>query len=177
MRKPSPARAGRQDRVKKLRKAGIRRIEQLGLPDPCPIETLCRCLGEQRGRLITLVPTAIVASQPCGMWLAAPGADVIFFDLHTTRAHQEHIILHELGHIICEHRGTGVLSDENARQLFPDLDPGIVREMLMRSGYDDLQEQEAEVLASLLAERIGQPETAGPIRPGGVLERVERTLL
>jgi hypothetical protein len=178
MRTPSLDPAGRQRRLKRLRKDGTRRIEQLGLPDACDIETLCARLGEDRRRPLTLVPAAIESSQPCGMWLSTRDVDVIFFDADTTRAHQEHIILHELGHIICGHRTAGGMNDASARQLFPDLDPALVRDMLMRTGYDDEQEQEAEVLASLLAERIGRPAaTAAPVSPDAAMERVERTLL
>nr|WP_234364880.1 toxin [Streptomyces sp. RTd22] len=150
---------------------------------------LCRHLGEIRERPITLVPMPIPTSHPCGMWVAARDEDLIFFDANTTSAHQEHIILHELGHIICCHRGAGWLDEASARLLFPNLDPDIVRDMLLRATYDDVQEQEAEIIAYLLSQRLGgsteahgtpPAEEAGDGAASGrdaTLSRIERTLI
>jgi hypothetical protein len=175
----TPAGQDRREHLKRLREAGAQRIAELGLPDQCDLPTLCRRLGELRDRPITLVPMPMLATHPCGMWVAAHEADLIFFDANTTSAHQEHIILHELGHIICCHRGSGLLDDESARSLFPNLNPDIVRDMLMRATYDDVQEQEAEIIAYLLSERLGTSSApAGPDRPGeeDAIGRIERAL-
>jgi hypothetical protein len=188
----SSATRDRHDHLKRLRENGIRRIAELNLPDPCEMATLVRRLGEMRNRPVTLVSMAMKASHPCGMWLAARTEDVIFFDANTTKAHQEHIILHELGHIICCHRGAGLLDDDSARQLFPNLNPDIIRDMLMRATYHDVQEQEAEIIAYLLSQRVGSTaerhgvSAAGDAgRPGdaadagktAMLSRIERTLI
>jgi len=177
-------RAGCDDRhkqVRQLREAGTRRIAELGLRGPLDLAALCSQLGERRGRPITLVPLPMPASYPCGMWVAAREEDLVFFDANTTEAHKEHIILHELGHMICCHRGSGVLDDASARALFPNLDPEIVRDMLARATYDDLQEQEAEVIAYLLAEAMGgasgTPGQAARPEEQDILRRLERSLL
>ncbi|MER7466688.1 toxin [Streptomyces sp. NPDC097981] len=188
MRLPGKGRSADQDRrsqLKKLRKDGARRIAALDLPEGADVAELCRYLGEIRNRPITLVPMPMPASQPCGMWVAARDEDLIFYDANTTSAHQEHIILHELGHIICCHRGAGLLDEASSRILFPNLDPDLVRDMLLRATYDDVQEQEAEVIAYLLSQRLGGAEDRGE-RPaatdGGasgktaMLSRIERTL-
>ncbi|MFF4607433.1 toxin [Streptomyces sp. NPDC001339] len=173
----------RRSQLKRLRKAGARRIAELDLPKVADVAELCRHLGEIRDRPITLVPMQMPASHPCGMWVAARDEDLIFYDANTTSAHQEHIILHELGHIICCHRGAGWLDEASARLLFPNLDPGLVRDMLLRAAYDDVQEQEAEVIAYLLAQRMGgtggRPcaSPAGESGKGAVLSRIERTLI
>lgn len=151
---------------------------------------LCRYLGEVRDRPITLVPMQMPAtSHPCGMWVAARDEDLIFYDANTTSAHQEHIILHELGHIICCHRGAGWLDEASARLLFPNLDPDLVRDMLLRATYDDVQEQEAEIIAYLLSQRMGSAEERHGPPPAGeagddaeagknaMLSRIERTLI
>jgi hypothetical protein len=177
----------RRSRLKKLRKAGAQRIDALDLPKVADVAELCRHLGEVRGRPITLVPMQMPASHPCGMWVAARDEDLIFYDANTTSAHQEHIILHELGHIICCHRGAGWLDEASARLLFPNLDPDLVRDMLLRATYDDAQEQEAEIIAYLLSQRVGSTEEqhdAPPAAEGGgngrqdaMLSRIERTLI
>ncbi|MFA7761936.1 toxin [Streptomyces sp. NPDC048723] len=179
----------RRSRLKKLRKAGAQRIAELDLPAAADVAELCRHLGEVRDRPITLVPMQMPSSHPCGMWVAARDEDLIFYDANTTGAHQEHIILHELGHIICCHRGAGGLDEAAARLLFPNLDPELVRDMLLRATYDDVQEQEAEIIAYLLSQRIGdddQRHTAAPAAAAGedgsptksaTLSRIERTLI
>ncbi|GAA3586452.1 hypothetical protein GCM10022222_83940 [Amycolatopsis ultiminotia] len=170
----------RREQLLRMREEGDRRIAELDLPANYDLATLCARLGEIRERPITLVPLPMPASHPCGMWVAARGEDLIFFDANTTGAHQEHIILHELGHIICCHRGSGLLDDESARSLFPNLDPDIVRDMLMRATYDDEQEQEAEIIAYLLSEQMGRkpkPTTKPPAEQENPIDRIERLLL
>nr|WQM80049.1 toxin [Streptomyces sp.] len=179
----------RRSQLKRLRKAGAQRIADLDLPEVADVAELCRYLGEIRERPITLVPMPIPTSHPCGMWVAARDEDLIFFDANTTSAHQEHIILHELGHIICCHRGAGWLDEASARLLFPNLDPDIVRDMLLRATYDDVQEQEAEIIAYLLSQRLGGGAEAHGTPPAeeaadgaasgrdATLSRIERTLI
>lgn len=194
MRFPRKGRFAGQDRrsqLKRLRKDGTRRIAELDLPKAADVAELCRHLGEIRDRPITLVPMEMPASHPCGMWVAARDEDLIFYDANTTSAHQEHIILHELGHIICCHRGAGLLDEATARLLFPNLDPDLVRDMLLRATYDDVQEQEAEIIAYLLSQRVGGAEHRQSGTPQGsgeaaeaeasgtnaMLNRIERTLI
>ncbi|GAA2488894.1 toxin [Streptomyces gobitricini] len=172
----------RRSRLKRLRKAGARRIAALDLPQVADVAALCRHLSEVRGRPITLVPMRMPASHPCGMWVAARDEDLIFYDANTTGAHQEHIILHELGHIICCHRGAGWLDEASSRLLFPDLDPDLVRDMLLRATYDDVQEQEAEIIAYLLSQRVGSTGARRGTAPAGpgknaTLNRIEQTLI
>jgi hypothetical protein len=181
-RKGRSADQDRRSRLKRLRKAGAQRIADLDLPRVADVAELCRHLSEVRGRPITLVPMQMPASHPCGMWVAARDEDLIFYDANTTSAHQEHIILHELGHIICCHRGAGWLDEASARLLFPDLDPDLVRDMLLRATYDDVQEQEAEIIAYLLSQRVGSTKGrhgTAPAEPGknATLSRIERTLI
>ncbi|MEU2451938.1 toxin [Streptomyces sp. NPDC012765] len=188
-RKERSADHDRRSQLKKLRKAGARRIAELDLPQVTDVAELCRHLGEVRDRPITLVPMQMPSSHPCGMWVAARDEDLIFYDANTTGAHQEHIILHELGHIICCHRGAGGLDEAAARLLFPNLDPELVRDMLLRATYDDVQEQEAEIIAYLLSQRMGDAEqrhgTVPAAEPGkdgnparsATLSRIERTLI
>lgn len=140
----------RHDDLRRIRVDGARRIEELGISGIQDLHEICRRIGVIRGRPITLIPIPMKAAQPCGIWVALESEEIIFYDANTTRAHQEHIIRHELGHIICCHRGAGILDDESARILFPNLEPQIVRDMLQRATYDDAQEQEAEMIAFLL---------------------------
>jgi hypothetical protein len=98
--------------------------------------------------------------------------DYVFYEHETSQLHREHIILHELGHLLCEHQPTEVIDAEVVAQLFPHLNPAVVHRVLGRTTYTAVEEQEAEMLASLVRERVehesrergGEPESlmAGP---------------
>ncbi|MDQ3576270.1 MAG: ImmA/IrrE family metallo-endopeptidase [Actinomycetota bacterium] len=149
--------ASRRSDLKRARRECASLLSALNLPTSCDLTALCGHLAAVRGRPLHLVPVAMNASQPCGLWVSASDADWIFYDADTTPAHQEHIILHEIGHMICCHRGGGHLDEDTATVFFPDIDPRLVRDMLGRTTYDDAQEQQAEVMAYLLADILRAP--------------------
>lgn len=175
-----PDQGGGDRRLKQLRRACEARLSTLHFPANCTITALCERVASQRGRPIYLVPLAMAATHPCGFWVATEAADFILYEANTSRTHQEHIVAHELAHMICCHRGTTALDDMSARTLFPDVDPQLVRDMLRRAGYTDSQEQEAEVMASVILERLKRrPPEAPPATAGDFAEavaRIERSL-
>ena len=91
------------------------------------------------------------------MWFALDGADYVFYDETTSGLHREHIIAHELAHLMWDHGSAEVVAPELVAALLPDLDPSLVRRMLSRSSYSSVEEQEAEVMASLV---LQQAETS-----------------
>jgi len=117
-------------------------------------------VAERRSRAIILVPTTDVPDV-MGMWVATDTMDLILYEQSTTPPHQDHIILHELSHLLCDHfRGT--LPDaDHMRSLLPDLDPAMVRRVLGRTGYSADEEREAELLASLIAQRAARATDSG----------------
>lgn len=139
-------------------------LRDLGVEAPLDVEELCRRLGDKRGRLIQLVPYALPVPGPFGLWLATTQADIVLFQEETTRGHQEHIILHELGHIISNHEGDES-DDVIWRTLIPSLPPETVRRALRRTGYDQQHEREAELVATIIKEWATLLEALG--RPGG----------
>ena len=92
-------------------------LRQLDARPPLDIPEMCAQLGILRGRPIYLRAHPLPASGPFGVWLSLSAADYIFYQEHTSQPHQEHIILHELGHLIAEHR-----SDGRAPALLPQAD-------------------------------------------------------
>jgi len=98
---------------------------------------------------------------PCGVWVAGPAADYIFYEEGTSPLHREHIILHELSHLLCGHDAAPVLEVEFTQVLFPHLRPDLVQTVLRRAAYSSEQEQEAELLASLILERVASSPPAG----------------
>lgn len=137
-------------------------LAELDAPATCDIHELCDLVAGQRARRIHRVPIAMSAMHPCGFWISTERIDFIVYESDTSRIHQEHIIAHELAHIICCHRGGTTFTDASARLLFPDLDPDLVRDMLRRAGYSDRQEQEAEMLASLIMEQVNRRHPGAP---------------
>ncbi|MET9857263.1 hypothetical protein ABZY57_30590 [Streptomyces sp. NPDC006450] len=92
----------------------------------------------------------------CGMWVSMGDADLVHYTPVASRPHQTHIILHELAHILLDHREPGVPQPEMLAQLFPDLDPAMVTRLLGRgrTKATTRQEQEAELLASVMWRRF-----------------------
>ncbi|MFF2863686.1 hypothetical protein ACFVSX_27850 [Streptomyces rubiginosohelvolus] len=100
---------------------------------PFSVTALCQLLGASRGRPIDLVEWELPADGPFGVLISRDDRDVIAYQSLTTKAHQSHIILHEVGHIIAfdfdGRRPTGALS---------------------RTAYSDRDERDAEIIASTL---------------------------
>ncbi|ADG98901.1 conserved hypothetical protein [Segniliparus rotundus DSM 44985] len=132
-------------------------IERLDIPEPWDRARFVENVARVRGRAITLmpVPAAILADNPCGLWLVREHDDIVLFEEGTSEYHADQIIMHELGHMILGHdKGAG---DEGlarmAQPLLPHLDPATVRAALGRTAYGEPREKEAELFASLMMAR------------------------
>ncbi|OEJ21022.1 hypothetical protein [Streptomyces subrutilus] len=143
---------------KELRRYCTGKVKELEIPERSDVNALCDLLEQRRGRPITLleVPMPTGAGKPCGLWVATDDEDYICYQQYTTQAHQEHIIRHELGHMVCEHVAAPVMPDEVAQLLMPTLAPVLVRSVLGRTQYSNAEERAAELVASLMP-----METAG----------------
>ncbi|GAA2591591.1 hypothetical protein [Streptomyces axinellae] len=150
-------------------------LNQLSVPHPFAIDTLCQELSAQRQRPLHLhpLPQQTAQNSICGVWLATETDDHIFFEQRTSRVHQEHILLHEIGHMLFDHHGTDLDHGKVSQALLPDLSPQLVQRLLGRTSYTNRQEQEAEMLASLLRIRVSQSAARAP---HGVLARLEAAL-
>lgn len=93
--------------------------------------------------------------------------------------HQEHIVLHELGHILWEHEAS--LVEAGHFPMLAHLDPQVVRQVLGRNRYSATEEQQAEFVASLILEQIteGSAQEIWDVAPetAGLVQRLERTFL
>lgn len=120
------------------------------------VRALCAALAVQRGRPIHLEPHPL-PPYLAGMWLATPRGDYIFYTQDATLPHQDHIILHELAHLLCDHQSHLTDAELAAlrRDLLPDLSGEAIRHTLLRARprYADVREREAELLASLIEQR------------------------
>ncbi|MEU0024531.1 hypothetical protein [Streptomyces sp. NPDC006335] len=144
--------------------------EQIRLPQPFSIASFRDHVAAQRGRPLYLhaLPLEAATVGACGLWLATTADDHIFYEQHTSALHQEHIVLHEFGHMLFDHHPVaGEVGDGDALgAVLPDLDPRMIGRILGRTNYSTRQEREAELLASLLRTGADQPprqERHGPL--------------
>ncbi len=127
------------------------------------VQTLCEALARQRRRPIHPEASQLPADV-AGAWLATATADYIFYVRGTTAPHQEHIILHEVAHLLCGHHALSAEVDTLQQDWFPHLDAEIVRSALSRVNYSRDEEREAELLASLIEQRWLAKRPSSPPR-------------
>jgi hypothetical protein len=161
-----------------VRRRSLALVAELDLPEPFDMDEFCRALGRRRGRPLHRVAANLPTGSPSGMWVATPDADYVFFEQRTTALHQRHIVLHELGHLISNHDAPPAMTDATSQALLPHLDPSMVRRMLGRTYYSVVEEQQAELVASLVHERISAwaPEPTWAVDPevADLVARLER---
>lgn len=155
-------------------------VEQLDLPKPFSINDLVDQVEERRGRPISLVPMPLPADRgPCGLWVATPEVDYVIYQANTRKAHQGHIVLHEIGHMLCDHKATPAEEREVSRLLLPNIDPSVVRVVLGRTRYDRNEEKAAELVASLIplmAESTPSRSATAPPHVATLISHLERSL-
>ncbi|MGF1425659.1 ParH-like protein [Kitasatospora sp. LaBMicrA B282] len=150
-------------------------MDGIRLPEPFSVARLVETVSEHRGRPLELVELPGLERMPCGVLVATDRSDYIGYPADTTRAHQQHVVLHKIGHLLCGHLDVPGQSSALAAALAPHLSLDLVRRVLglshpgaeHLSHYGDEQEQEAELVASLIALRAtaigrGVPEAARP---------------
>lgn len=153
-------------------------VDGLNLPVPFSVDALVDELARQRRRPIHLfaLPPAMVLNA-CGLWIATDTHDEIYVEEKTTSLHRDHIVLHEIGHILCDHESG---EDISPARLLPDLSPELIERLLARTNYTSEQEQEAELVASLIRTAVtsaasdgvrGELEAALGIRTPGIRSR------
>lgn len=158
----------------------------LGQAQPLTIDALCASIEQRHGRRLTLSPLpkqAGATADLCGLWVSLGDTDHIFYETSTNAFHQRHIILHEISHLLLDHttERDGGGSWPGMEALFPGLDPTMVRRLLARgrTDYTELQEQQAELMATLIHKRSTDHASPGvrPVHEGSAsLDRLARAL-
>ncbi|MEU3372856.1 regulator component [Streptomyces sp. NPDC006711] len=149
-----------------LQRRCIAILRDLGVERSLPFDAVRARVEELRGRPLVLreLPEEAALSGVCGLWLGTDAADYIFYEARTAPLHREHIILHEIGHVLCDHRrDVAAQAGDLAGPGTGDLQPQLVRRLMARSSYSTQEEQEAEMIASLI-QSAGKPSRlAGPM--------------
>jgi hypothetical protein len=155
-------------------------VKLLDIPRPFDIYELAARLAASRRRPIELKEVRTAPNGASGLWVATRDVDYICYERDTSRLHQEHIILHELGHLLCGHTSVEASPGQVLQFLMPTLDPAMVRAVLGRTGYSEPEERQAETFAMLVLERAKRFPPARRPRVSRelteVLERIEAAL-
>jgi hypothetical protein len=144
-------------------------VDALELPEPFTATAFIDILARERGRPIALLPITARPDLPCGLVVATGQSDWILYRADTTELHRTHIVLHEAAHILCGHGergGKGTAMAAAARSLMPHLPAELVRSVLGRTVYDEPEEREAELVASLILHRVARRDRSGRRRTG-----------
>lgn len=157
--------------LREVRRRCERLLEQVDTSEPFDPNAFRDAVAVRRGRPIRMVPHEHMVG-PCGVLVSLRDADFVFYEAGTSPVHRDHIVAHELGHLLCDHVPKDQIGDDVLRALMPDLDPAMVRRVLARTTYGDLEEQEAEMVASLVLGRPRAPEAVDD----PVLHRLHRSL-
>lgn len=157
---------GPLSRLTRLRSECRRRLRDVTVPDPFDLTAFCAGIARRRGRPLYLHPLPTPAATPaCGLWLATGTADHIFHANGVTPLHRQHIVLHEIGHMLCEHTDGNADAVGITNVLLPDLDPAMVARVLRRNGYHAREEKMAEMMASLIGGPYDGADNAGRVDP------------
>lgn len=139
-----------------LRQRCERLLDDLPVPRPFDLARWSEVVAQHRGRRLHLQPMpGLSRTAPCGMWISTRSTDYIFFEANTSPLHAEHIILHEIAHVLSGHTLGAEIADSVLGGLLPDLDPASIHRILGRVGYASEQEREAEMFATLVHARAG----------------------
>ncbi|WP_216211036.1 hypothetical protein [Amycolatopsis aidingensis] len=172
---------------RKLRRQCRQLLSKLDVRPPLDVTDLCHRMGEVRGKPIELVAHPIPVPGPFGVWISTKRVEYILYQQETSQLHQDHIILHELGHILAGHQ-----SDEEDDALLAELYPGTtpdrlreqysamasdaVRRALRRTSYGNTQEREAETVATIILEWASVLDVAAPRPSQGAARGMDTAL-
>lgn len=126
-----------------------------GLPTPWDIDEFCDRLEDHLGRAIELAPVTWMVGESTGAWQRREDYELIAYATNTSPVHQDQIILHELAHLLCAHRGRCVLSVQEAQEKAPDLRAAAFTHLLDRVSVTN-EEHEAEMIATLILARVAR---------------------
>lgn len=131
----------------------------LELPSPFSADALCALVSKRRGRPIVIHESSALTldvNVPCGLWIELDDVDNILVAKGATPSHRDHIVVHELAHVLYNHQG---VTGKNYLSLtVPNLSPALIRRVLGRGSYGPHEEQQAEVLASVIMEQVGREQ-------------------
>ncbi|MFC9896134.1 hypothetical protein ACFVMC_20805 [Nocardia sp. NPDC127579] len=125
------------------------------LPNPWNLTAYLADVAAYRGRSISLrpVPAEMLTEKGCrgkGLWVARKHDDIIVYDDAATERNADHIILHEIGHMLLGHGKAEADPNAPLPPMLAALLPALsVQHVLGRNEFGAEREQEAEVFADM----------------------------
>ncbi|MEU3133151.1 hypothetical protein ABZ691_10055 [Streptomyces sp. NPDC006854] len=175
-----------------------RELQDLGVTPPLDVQDLCERLSRRRGRPLFLREAPLPKPGPSGMWAEYDTYDVILYQQETTRLHQEHIILHEVGHILVAENENAAeepsgeaepggpdtdaeeevtaLDVEGWATLMPVFGTESINRVAQRCSYDDGEECSVELVATIILEWSALLASSTPPADDPALRRIEAAL-
>lgn len=175
-----------------------RELQDLGITPPLDVAELCQALSRRRGRPLYLREAPLPKPGPSGMWVEYEDYDVILYQQETTRLHQDHIKLHEIGHILVaenEEAAAREAAGETAAEaptvdadeetavfvegwatMLPVFDPETIKRVARRCSYEDGEECSVELVATIILEWSSLLDGSTPLSDDPSLRRVESAL-
>jgi len=136
-------------------------LDELDLPESFTLAELHRRVELRRGRRIHLIPRALPALGPHGMWVAGERDDYVFFDRAAPPLRRQQIIGHEFGHIVFDDEGGPIAAEHLAALLPPEHTPAQQATVnaraltaCTRTAYDDMVEQRCEWFGTVVVQRL-----------------------
>lgn len=131
-----------------LYQACRRTLTDAGLWRCSSVDEICEKVSAHIGRQIVMSPMRLGHRHMHGLLVRTDTVDYIVYESETSQFHRDHIALHELSHQLCGHRGQ-IGRDESTNALG--------RSAAIDSHSSDADEEEAELMASLLGMFISEP--------------------
>ena len=119
------------------------------------IQNFLQHLQQQRQRPIQVVDFPFTA-EIYGLWVPAPTTDYIFVNAHLLPAHRVHTLLHEIAHLLLNHRGVdirSILGEPVWLALGLSSGTGHLRSVALNDSPED---EEAEVFVLLIQQRVAR---------------------
>ncbi|WP_143230711.1 hypothetical protein [Actinosynnema sp. ALI-1.44] len=127
------------------------------LPRPWRIEDLCAALAERRGRPL-LLHELDLAALPFGLWYFDGERDHVISRAGTTGYHRDHIVLHEICHMLAGHNTGPATADGD------DMAARVIA-AAVASPHTNAQEELAEAFATMVLKQARKRP------PGGEFEQ------
>ncbi|MFF5718984.1 regulator component [Streptomyces buecherae] len=138
----------------RLRESCEKQVDLLRLPYRFSTRELRDAVAKLRGKPIALKPLSTLGAidAPCGIRIETPSADLLYYEEGTSVHHQRHILAHELSHVYCDHPGSLEVDADTAQAI--GVSPTLVMRMSGRTSYSSADEREAEMMATVIRQRI-----------------------
>jgi hypothetical protein len=78
-------------------------VQRLPIPRPFTMGGLAEAVSEREGRPVKLIGEQLGGTAPCGWLIRTKEVDYVCYPTNTSRLHQLHIVLHEIGHLVLRH--------------------------------------------------------------------------